>query len=313
MAQQKLEAALAIRPDNKEAAERLQRAKVRDEVVRLVSSGEQLEKDQKFALAYADFQNAVRLDPLYPPANRGLQRIKKQIATDQYIQFMSLGLSALHHNDLKTARRMLLKAKAFEPDAPAVLDALNQLQQAELLAGINELLRQAHAAETVEDWSRALEVYQAVLRMDPTVRAAVQGRRRAQERIHLFKRIDYFLDHPRILESDEQLQNALALKDEINALNLAGPRSVERAKQFERLLIQAQARVAVVIQSDDLTEVSVYKVGRLGHFLQHRLNLRPGTYTVVGSRDGYRDVRRNLVVQAGQETVTITIRCETPI
>jgi tetratricopeptide (TPR) repeat protein len=312
-AQRMLAAALLIHPENEQAAKSLQRAKVRDEVLQLVSSGERLEKDGKFALAYADFQNAVRLDPLYPSANQGLKRVENQIATDQYTQFMSTGLAALHSNDLKRAREMLLKAKAFQPDAPAVLDALNQLQQAELLARINALLRQAQAAETAQDWNRALKAYQSVLQLDSTVRSAVEGRRRTQDRIHLFKRLEYYLDHPRLLEADEQLQNALALKTQINAMTLTSPRSLDKIKRFEQLLIQAQTRVTVVIQSDDLTEVSVYKVGKLGHFMQRRLDLRPGTYTVVGSRNGYQDVRHKLVVQPGQGTVNITIRCKNPI
>ena len=81
-AQRKLEAALLIHPENAPAMKSLKRAKTLDEVLRLVSSGEQLEKDHKFTLAYTDYQKAVSLDPLHSSAHKGLQRVEKRIKTD---------------------------------------------------------------------------------------------------------------------------------------------------------------------------------------------------------------------------------------
>jgi len=50
--------------------------------------------------------------------------------------------------------------------------------------------------------------------------------------------------------------------------------------------------------SDNLTEVSVYRVGRLGRFTAQELLLRPGRYTVVGTREGYKDVRQEVPCEA---------------
>ncbi len=63
-------------------------------------------------------------------------------------------------------------------------------------------------------------------------------------------------------------------------------------------------------RGDQLTEVVVYKVGRLGTFERRDLDLRPGSYTVVGSRRGYRDVRRQLVIQPGVAPEPVAIRCQ---
>ena len=56
--------------------------------------------------------------------------------------------------------------------------------------------------------------------------------------------------------------------------------------------------------------MTVYKVGELGTFTRRELALRPGTYTVVGSRVGYRDVRRKLVVELGREHEPLVVRCQ---
>ena len=68
--------------------------------------------------------------------------------------------------------------------------------------------------------------------------------------------------------------------------------------------------IRVTLYSDKKTEVLVFRVGRLGVFERHDLDLRPGRYTVVGSRDGYRDVRRTLNVEPGKTDIRLTVRCE---
>ena len=66
----------------------------------------------------------------------------------------------------------------------------------------------------------------------------------------------------------------------------------------------------VVLESDEKTEVTVFQVAVLGKFERVELALRPGTYTVVGTRRGYRDVRRTLVVRPGQEPAPLLVLCE---
>ena len=67
--------------------------------------------------------------------------------------------------------------------------------------------------------------------------------------------------------------------------------------------------MAVVLESDEYTDVVIHRVGRLGTFSRRELNLKPGAYTVVGSRDGYRDVRLRLVVPPGSPPEPLVVRC----
>ena len=84
-------------------------------------------------------------------------------------------------------------------------------------------------------------------------------------------------------------------------------------QQLETLLRQANASITITLHSDSETEVTVYKVARLGRFAQRELTLRPGTYTAVGSRDGYRDVRRNFTIAHDSAPPNVTIICTEPI
>ena len=54
-------------------------------------------------------------------------------------------------------------------------------------------------------------------------------------------------------------------------------------------------------------------LGPLGTFTSRTVELRPGAYVVVGTRDGYRDVRRNVRVDASGGGGPVSVRCEEPI
>ena len=76
------------------------------------------------------------------------------------------------------------------------------------------------------------------------------------------------------------------------------------------MVAEAQRPVKVVIISDSQTQVDVYRIGRLGRFNEKILDLKPGVYTVVGHREGYQDVRYEIVIQPGQESRRLTVICK---
>jgi hypothetical protein len=75
----------------------------------------------------------------------------------------------------------------------------------------------------------------------------------------------------------------------------------------------ASKPVTVRFESDNLTRITILKVGALGAFESRTVELRPGTYTVVGTREGYRDVRRTIRVGPEGLPAPVAVRCEEPI
>ena len=312
-ARQKFTIALAMDPDNRLARQSLQRAREMDAVQQLLESGIRHEKAGKTAFAHADYQEALRLDPASKEARQALDRIKSRIRHEEFQQLMSEGLTALHRNDYQLARERLLKAKSFKPQSQEVQDALAQVDQSIRLARIDVYRQKAAAAEQAENWTQARDAYEQVLEIDANVQFAVRGKNRALDRIRIDRRIDFFLQQPSALESDRQLENAVALIAEIEEINPKGAQLRDRFEKLVQIVAAAQTPVRLIIESDTFTDVVVYKIGKLGRFASRELRVRPGTYTVVGTRDGYQDVRKTVIIKPGQELVRIAINCEMKI
>ena len=312
-AQELFGVALMIDPENSFARHNLERAKNSKKVEQLITSGRDQEKNNNLALAHAAYQEALRLDPESEEARDAFNRVAKVIADEQFQKLMSEGLSALHRNDSTRARALLLEAQSFKPDSREVKDALSQVDAAIRLARIEELRTKALAAEKAEKWDQAQEAYRAVLKIDGTIQFALEGKERSQKRQQMEARMQHYIQKPHLLETDRALTDAIQLTNEAEEVEPKGSRFKEQLKRLDELVRLSQTTIPVTIKSDGLTEVIIYKVGKLGSFHQKEVNLRPGTYTIVGNRNGFKDVRQRVKVNAGQDDLRVTVQCNEKI
>jgi len=285
----------------------------RQDILSHLDSGRKHEQEGRDALAFAAYQEALRLDPASEEAGSAVERVRRKIADDQFRRHLSAGFTAYHKGEHALAKTEFRKAEAIRPGAPEVQEALALADGAVKLKDLEVLKGKAAAAEEAEEWEKALDLYLAALRIDGKLQFALEGRERALERMTLKKRLDFYLQKPEVLESEDYLQKAAQLIVQAEHVEPGGPRHREAVQKLQALVREAQTEIPVTLISDTFTEVSVFKVGKLGTFDERELFLRPGTYTVVGVRDGYRDVRQEIVVKTGDSGHRITILCREKI
>ncbi|MFQ5701390.1 MAG: hypothetical protein ACE5HU_06060 [Acidobacteriota bacterium] len=305
--------ALRIAPGNKTAATGLRRAEAFDRVRARIDSGLRSERKGNLREAVTRYREAIALDPLSREARESLARVQKRIDDDAFARSMSRGLETLDRGDYQEATEAFQAAGAIRPDSPQVAEALEQVEENRKLEMIHHYHDRAVKLEEEEQWAEAARQYQAVLAIDDTIRFARDGRSRSLRRAELAKALEFQLAHPDRLSADAVLEEARTLLEEARAARPAGPVLQRQIARLDELVRTNSTPIRVTLESDNLTEVTVYHVGRLGRFLRHELDLRPGTYTVVGSRKGYRDVRRQLKVVAGTDPEPLIVRCEDKI
>ena len=191
--------------------------------------------------------------------------------------------------------------------------ALSQVGAEQKFDSVISLQAQARILEQQERWAEAAAKYTEVLQVDSNLQEAKQALARSQQRAKLSDDLDYGINNADRLNEDNIWQGASAVLARAQAVQNPGPVLTGQIQELGRLLEIARTPVTVRFESDNLTDVIVYKVGKLGKFSNTSLQLRPGVYVAVGSRDGFRDVRRQFRVAPDGNVAPVVLRCEDPI
>ena len=215
--------------------------------------------------------------------------------------------------DFDEAESRFRQALDMRADSTEARDGLVQAEQGQELAQIEMAEARALAFERRELWDRAIVQYETALEADATLEFALTGLARSRERSDLDAKLVNLVDNPELLLSDNILAEAEVLVTQARAIPDPGTRLSEQLARLDQLIVAATTPLPVQLQSDELTEVTVFRVGRLGTFSTRQIEVRPGTYTVVGSRMGYRDIRKTFTVLPGREMTPISVVCEEPI
>ncbi len=305
--------ALAIDPSDAAARHGLERAASLDRVLALLREGARLEQQKESRQALACYGRAEQLDPEYAPARRARQRLEGQLRDEHFRRAMGRFFTALDQDKLEGAATALDEAAGIRADDPAVREGRKALRAAQEKRTLAALARRFTRLVRAEKWQQALAVCDQALAISPGVAFAVAGRSLAAERLALMQAMERILAHPLRLQEDGPLAEARQTLAVARTQTDAGPRLRAGIADLAALLTRATTPVPVTLRSDGRTSVVIYLVGRLGRFMEKRIQLRPGRYTVVGSRPGFRDVRRTLVVNGEQPPPSFLILCEEPI
>lgn len=308
-ARQAFELAKLIAPEDGRAAEGLRRAAVLGKILPRLAEAEAAALADRPLEAMTLYEQVLREDPAHPGARAGLARARAASGSDAYARAIGDALAALREGRDKDARAALARARALRPDGPeiAAVEARSTAvgAQRELTATRESLA----ALEAAERWGEALAGYEQWLARDPTLEFARSGRTRAAPRAELARRIDALLGDPARLvapevrrEADQLLARADAVRGTAPVLRSQSTRLRDTLKVYDR-------PVAAVLQSDGLTQVTLQRVGTVGMFTRKELQLKPGRYVAVGSRPGYRDVRREFTLTPGGAAVVVDVRC----
>ncbi len=302
--------AVAITPGHRGALAGYERAKNLEAVLRLTDQGLDYEKDLELEAAQRSFERAVELDSLWVPAQDGLIRVQQIRIKMAFDQRMTEGFAAIGVEDYPAARAAFRMAKQLIPESTEPADGLLQVDQGIRLDNIRILEQEAVALERDEHWEAVASTYQEILKIDSTLLFAIDGLQHARELVALHNQLDEYLEEPDRLSIPSVMQKATRLVVDITVRTQVGPRLATQRDDLSRLLKRAATPLTVPLLSDNVTDVSIYKVGRLGNFMRKEVNLRPGTYVAVGVRPGYRDVRMEFRVAPEIDMQPVIIRCE---
>jgi len=305
LATQAFELARRIDPSDQRAADGQRRALHLSGVLPLLADAQNAASSHDFSRETQDYSKALELDPRNATAKSGLARARAAFGDDNYAKAVGAGFAALGAGRVGDARAAFEKARTYRPNGAEAAEGLRRVDAALTARGFVAIRQHAAALEAQERWDEAMQAYDSALKSDPSLVFAQQGKLRATGRAELGRSLQALLDRPERLAA-QLLQAAKAQLP-------SGPVLRSQTARLELLLPEFDKPVRLSLVSDNATQVAIRSIGSFGSFARREIELKPGKYTLIGTRTGYRDVRRDITIAPGQENQTISISCSEPI
>jgi tetratricopeptide (TPR) repeat protein len=317
------EKAKSIEISNDKIEAGIQKIKDRIAVNKLKIAADTYKKDNNLDKALETLEYALNIESNNEIIKQDLTNLRKKINNDTFKIRVSNSLNYLDQNNFNQALKELAKAKLLKPDDPVLHDLQSRIQAKSNSKAIKAYQQKGKQFENEERWDLALNTYEKMNKIDANIINGKLSEHRVKTYLEFNRKIDEIILKSERLQNNEILEQSRntisSLKYELdNANNVLyplekTPKLKQKIETAEKLLSDASKEIKLTLISDEKTSVVIYRVGKFGQFKTKEILLRPGKYTIVGTRDNYRDVRKIVKLTSDQEQVDIYIECREKI
>lgn len=301
--------ALLIAPDNADAIAGLERANTLDLTSEAFRRGQQFENTGDEEAALAAYKEALALDGAFEPAKARINALEQARRDRNFNTEMSTAYRELSSGNPAGAIKHFNLALKLKPSSSDAKDGRAQAEFQLAQQQIDVHMKRASSAAAEERWREASDHYAKALKVDAGFAPALAGKRDSDTRSALDLALSQLADPSTPLLGDKAIQAAEKLVRSASAIPSPGPRLSTQLTAATAAIKQAQTPVPVMLRSDGLTDVTVFRVRHMGSFESEQLALKPGDYIAVGQRVGYRDVRVEFSIRAGEQSQPVEVSC----
>jgi tetratricopeptide (TPR) repeat protein len=303
-------------PDSDAVFDAVERVPLMPAITELETAARASFEQGRLSNSVSQVDEALELDPAHQRLAKVARQYKSALTQQRFEDAMTKGFALLGTNDFPGARASFQSARNILPTANGPKAALAQLEEAETLSRLNDLLSQAADLAAKEQWEKAVEILEAALAIDGSLVEASDGLDQARPLAELFAKLDTIVEKQARLVDPVVLSEAQLSLSEAEAALAANAQTSPVLKgkvaAVRWAVATASTPLPVVNTTDGLTEITIKRVARLGTVSSRTISLRPGQYQFLGSRDGYRDVLVTASINATSDN-RIDVRCEEAI
>ena len=299
--------AAEIKPHSPALLNALQRASHLPEVIEKFRTARNHELAGRWDQAVRAYQAIRTLDAGTPGLDQAIAAARRGRSDQVLRERLSAGFKALERGQFEQAESAFQQALKIDPGNASAEGGLQQIADQSELVRIAEFKAQAEGHAAAERWAEAAQANRRILALDGNLQFARLGLEQAEAQGQALSTLRRIAAGAERLSSDALFKEAQDILAEAKTLSPRGPVLANAIEEMDALLRRHGTPVPVLFRSDNATEVLLSNVGPLGSFAEKRLELRPGAYTLIGSRDGCRDVRTEISVQPSMAPVEI--RC----
>ncbi len=301
----------------------LARISNRPKVLELYQKSKNYEKKSDTNNAIKMLENALVIEPEYTKIEKKLQQLLLKEKSISFDKAIGQALSALDKKNYTIARNEIKKAHSLSSDDPIIQDIEQRISEGIISRKINHMISSAKKEEKKEQWQEAKIIYNNILKISPDIGQIIVKQERVNAYIQLNQLIDNIVNQTERLQNDKIFEKSKrALKYVRNELNqnsnsyytiMKTPLLMQKIASAKEAINNASKQINVTIHSDNRTDITIYRVSKIGKLTNKQIKLRPGKYTIVGTRIGYRDFRKTIEITANDQSVIINVQCKEKI
>lgn len=217
---------------------------------------------------------------------------------------VSEGFAALDAGNPIAAEVAFGRALALSPNNPVAQDGMKEAKRRATAIRAQEVEKALLEHLEYEEFGRAKEVLEELAALSQSAAAPFQER--VLGALEAERNLDRYLTGPRRLSTPAGREAAQALvADESDY----GGRIAAKRLELQALLAERTIFAKLVLNVRGCRSVRLKPGREVGAKRITRLEVRPGTYEVIGTRPGYWDFKQQLSLAPGDERA-IEVRCQ---
>lgn len=256
---------------------------------------------------------AAAIESGYPDVLAIAKRVSTAILEREFQKAMAKGLQAIASGRFNDAVGAFSKASELKPKDSAAQEGLADAKARFQLRRLDKLQTNARQAEQDERWQAALQYYTEAQKITSKIKSINQSVEKSQKRLTLDAKLAALITSEEVFNTEERLSYGWDILEIGRKINPKGARLQKQLSQIEHALRQAVKLITLTISSDNKTNIEIYKLGRFGTFKTREFDLKPGKYTIRGTRRGYRDVLHIFKLKTGIVQKSLTVFCQEKI
>ena len=147
----------------------------------------------------------------------------------------------------------------------------------------------------------------------PGNEVAIKGIERANEVLWLQSVLAQYEKSPYRLTDNGVLNEAKEILERASYASKHSSKLRKQIKQLSELITKFNRLIPVMVTSDNMTDIQVRGIGKLGIILNKTIKLKPGYYTFEGARNGFKSKLLQVLIPYNKNNYSVRLICDESI
>jgi len=308
-----IEKALVVAPQSTKAQVLQQDIEKLQQILPLLNKANTARAENNLLNESNFLEQVLKINSKRPVETERLELLKRIIRKQNFDNHILLGFSKIENHETREARYHYQKAEKIYPEGLELKALLEQILAEEKLYRTGQALKQAEQATREDNWVQAKAEFEKAQKNMPSNEEAIKGIKLAKEILRLQSVLTQYEKSPYRLADNGVLNEAKKILEHASYFSKQSSILRKKIKQLSELIATFNQLISVMVTSDNVTDIQVRGIGKLGSIYNKIIKLKPGYYTFEGTRNGFKSKLLQVLIPYNKNNYSVRIICDEPI